>query len=176
MLVSDLFEAIITSEHGDEIERRWLGALPKRPTTYNRHVSVEDHRKDAPASVRCAIVTISDTRTDATDASGDAIAMYTYGGDANLDGAITGDDYFQIDSGFPAGAHGWFNGDFNYDGTITGDDYFIIDSNFPAQGAAFPTSGGGLAGVAAVPEPASIGAVVALGGLGLLRRGRRRLG
>ena len=109
-------------------------------------------------------------------ASGDAIAMYTYGGDANLDGAITGDDYFQIDSGFPAGAHGWFNGDFNYDGTITGDDYFIIDSNFPAQGAAFPTSGGGLAGVAAVPEPASIGAVVALGGLGLLRRGRRRLG
>jgi len=37
-------------------------------------VSVEDHRKDAPASVRCAVVTISDTRTEATDASGDAIA------------------------------------------------------------------------------------------------------
>jgi molybdenum cofactor biosynthesis protein B len=36
-------------------------------------VSVEDHRKDAPASVRCAVVTISDTRTEATDASGDAI-------------------------------------------------------------------------------------------------------
>ena len=37
-------------------------------------MSVEDHRKDAPASVRCAVVTISDTRTEATDASGDAIA------------------------------------------------------------------------------------------------------
>lgn len=31
------------------------------------------HRADAPASVRCFIVTISDTRTEATDASGDAI-------------------------------------------------------------------------------------------------------
>ena len=38
-------------------------------------MSVEDHRKDAPASVRCAIVTISDTRTSVTDTSGDAIAQ-----------------------------------------------------------------------------------------------------
>jgi molybdenum cofactor biosynthesis protein B len=38
-------------------------------------VSVEAHRKDAPASVRCAVVTISDTRTSQTDSSGDAIAQ-----------------------------------------------------------------------------------------------------
>jgi molybdopterin adenylyltransferase len=31
------------------------------------------HLKDAPASVRCAVVTISDTRTEATDTSGAAI-------------------------------------------------------------------------------------------------------
>jgi molybdopterin adenylyltransferase len=31
------------------------------------------HRADAPASVRCFVLTISDTRTDATDASGDLI-------------------------------------------------------------------------------------------------------
>jgi molybdopterin adenylyltransferase len=37
-------------------------------------VSVERHRKDAPASVRCAVLTISDTRIPDTDASGDAIA------------------------------------------------------------------------------------------------------
>jgi hypothetical protein len=103
--------------------------------------------------------------------------MFTYGGDANLDGAITGDDYFQIDSGFPAGAHGWFNGDFNYDGSITGDDYFVIDSNFSAQGSPIPTSGGvsggGLAGVQAVPEPASIG-LISLGATAMLSRRRRR--
>ena len=62
------------------------------------------------------------------------LIKFTYAGDANLDGAITGDDYFQIDSAFPTGGHSWFNGDFNYDGSITGDDYFLIDSNFAAQG------------------------------------------
>ena len=32
------------------------------------------HRAEAPASTRCAVVTISDTRTAETDAGGDAIA------------------------------------------------------------------------------------------------------
>jgi len=36
-------------------------------------VSVSDHRRDAPASIRCFVLTISDTRTDATDTSGNAI-------------------------------------------------------------------------------------------------------
>jgi molybdenum cofactor biosynthesis protein B len=37
-------------------------------------VSVLSHRKDAVASVTCFVLTISDTRTAATDTSGDAIA------------------------------------------------------------------------------------------------------
>jgi molybdenum cofactor biosynthesis protein B len=37
-------------------------------------MSTELHRKTAPASVRCFVLTISDTRTEATDTSGDAIA------------------------------------------------------------------------------------------------------
>jgi molybdopterin adenylyltransferase len=37
-------------------------------------MSVETHRKHAPASVTCFVLTISDTRTAETDASGDAIA------------------------------------------------------------------------------------------------------
>ena len=37
-------------------------------------MSTAAHRKDAPASVRCYVLTISDTRTAATDSSGDAIA------------------------------------------------------------------------------------------------------
>ncbi len=35
---------------------------------------VDLHRADAPASVRCVVLTISDTRTEATDTSGAAIA------------------------------------------------------------------------------------------------------
>ena len=38
-------------------------------------MSVATHRKDAPASVRCFVLTISDTRTAETDTSGDAIAQ-----------------------------------------------------------------------------------------------------
>jgi molybdenum cofactor biosynthesis protein B len=37
-------------------------------------VSVETHRQHAPASVRCFVLTISDSRTAETDSSGDAIA------------------------------------------------------------------------------------------------------
>ena len=36
-------------------------------------MSAKDHRAAAPASVACAVVTISDTRTEADDRSGDAI-------------------------------------------------------------------------------------------------------
>src|SRR6185436_6567831 len=61
----------------------------------------------------------------------DTLVMYTYGGDANLDGKINVDDYG------------------------------LIDSNVPIQGAPFPTGSGaglngGLNGVTAVPEPASV--------------------
>lgn len=36
-------------------------------------MSTEQHRKTAPASVRCFVLTISDTRSEEDDASGDAI-------------------------------------------------------------------------------------------------------
>jgi autotransporter-associated beta strand protein len=109
----------------------------------------------------------------------DTIAMYTYGGDANLDGKINIDDYGLIDShvGQSGTAFGWHNGDFNYDGKINIDDYGIIDGNIGAQGAPIPTSAGalaladgGLEGVAAVPEPASMGLLLLSAGALLSRR------
>ncbi len=103
----------------------------------------------------------------------DTLVAYTYAGDANLDGVINGDDYFQIDSSFPAAGHGWFNGDFNYDGVINGDDYFLIDSNFSAQGPPIPT-GGGIGSVSAVPEPTSSLILVAALALCGSKRPRRR--
>src|SRR5207248_906363 len=67
----------------------------------------------------------------------DTLVMYTYGGDANLDGKINVDDYGHIDSSIPIGLTGWINGDFNYDGKINVDDYGIIDFNIGIQGAPF---------------------------------------
>ena len=93
----------------------------------------------------------------------DTLVMYTYGGDANLDGKINIDDYGRIDGNVGiAGSSGWYNGDFNYDGKINIDDYGIIDGNIGVQGAPFPTAAGiasgasapaALSGVTAVPEP-----------------------
>jgi hypothetical protein len=101
------------------------------------------------------------------------LVMYTWGGDANLDGTINGDDYFNIDSNILAQVPGYHNGDFDYNGEINGDDYFIIDANitFAQANPAFYTAAGGGGGLAAVPEPASIGLL----GLGWLfaRRSRR---
>jgi hypothetical protein len=106
--------------------------------------------------------------------------MYTYAGDANMDGLISGDDYSAIDFNVAVpDSSGWYNGDFNYDGIISGDDYSAIDFNILAQGAPFPTggpafgNGADLGGVAAVPEPRSLAAAL-LTVAALPARSRRR--
>jgi len=77
-----------------------------------------------------------------------------FNGDFNYDGKINVDDYGRIDFNVNLGTAGWFNGDFNYDGKINVDDYGIIDFNVGIQGAPFATAGG-LGSSAAVPEPAT---------------------
>jgi hypothetical protein len=63
------------------------------------------------------------------------LIKYTYSGDANLDGIVSGDDYSAIDFNVGTPAFGYYNGDFNYDGIISGDDYSAIDFNITAQGS-----------------------------------------
>ena len=121
--------------------------------------------------------TYTDTFAGQTINGASTIAMYTYAGDANLDGTIDGGDYGIIDNFVQVpGADGYANGDFNYDGVIDGGDYGIIDNNIQAQGAPFPTSGGtsvGLSGVTAVPEPSACAFAVFTAAATALRRRRR---
>jgi hypothetical protein len=60
------------------------------------------------------------------------VGKYTYFGDVNFDGQVTGDDYTVIDSNLnttpPVGLE-WLSGDANLDGVVSGDDYTTIDSN-----------------------------------------------
>jgi hypothetical protein len=74
----------------------------------------------------------------ATDWAGQSIGpsaivgKYTYFGDANIDGQVTGDDYTVIDANLntaPAVGLGWLSGDLNLDGIVSGDDYTVIDAN-----------------------------------------------
>jgi len=117
----------------------------------------------------------TDTFAGQTINGGSTIAMYTYAGDANLDGTIDGGDYGIIDNFVQVpGASGYANGDFNYDGVIDGGDYGIIDNNVQAQGAPFPTSGSiGLASVTAVPEPSACAFAILSAAAGLVARRRR---
>jgi hypothetical protein len=107
-------------------------------------------------------------------AGGDVVVAYTFAGDADLNGRLDGDDYFQIDShrGATGSAVSYHHGDFNYDGAIDGDDYFILDANLgPAAAAAT----GALPHYAAVPEPAATG-VAMIAAASAIRRRRRRHG
>ena len=86
----------------------------------------------AEASIAAAGITDAQTAlfdgqtVDATS----VLVKYTYTGDMNLDGTITGDDYFDIDSGFAAQTVGYASGDLDYNGRIDADDYFLIDANY----------------------------------------------
>ena len=130
------------------------------------------------AAMRGLGPTDTDTFAGQTITGATTIAMYTYAGDANLDGVIDGGDYGTIDNFVQVpGASGYANGDFNYDGVIDGGDYGIIDNNIQAQGAPFPVSGlaVGVSGVTAVPEPgAGLGIFVTCTAAAALRRRRSR--
>ena len=118
----------------------------------------------AASDVRPATVSTTDTWAGQTISGSDTLVMYTYGGDATLDGKINIDDYTRIDNGIATNITGWSNGDFNYDGKVNIDDYNIIDQNLGTQGAQFfsagsmsgggPSIGGSAIGVNAVPDRA----------------------
>jgi hypothetical protein len=107
--------------------------------------------------------------------SGDVLVMFTYGGDANLDGKINIDDYGLIDAhvGQSGSAFGWHNGDFNYDGKINIDDYGIIDANIGAQTGTLGAASSEVSGVASVPEPGFAAPILGLLAMGTQLRRRR---
>ncbi len=85
-----------------------------------------------------------------TIGSNAVVGKYTYFGDTNLDGQVTGDDYGAIDAnlgttGINPGIAALM-GDTNFDGNITGDDYAAVDGNL-GLGVGSPLD------AAAVPEP-----------------------
>ena len=78
--------------------------------------------------------------------STDVLVKYTYYGDANLNGVVTGSDYALTDNGLNFGLSGWSNGDYNYDGVTNGADYALLDNSFNFQGG--PLSDGELVSLA----------------------------
>jgi autotransporter-associated beta strand protein len=123
---------------------------------------------------------IANTFDGVTPVDGNILVGYTYYGDTNLDGAVDGSDYTNVDNGFNNHLTGWVNGDFNYDGKVDGSDYTLIDNAYNMQGPSLGVNPAGLiassteqiAGSSAVPEPTSLGLLV-MAGIPMLRRRRR---
>ncbi len=84
----------------------------------------------------------------------DTIIRYTLAGDADLDGVIDGDDFFQADNhvGLVGGAVSYFNGDFDFNGRVDADDYWLLDSNYNNSPlASLPVVGAAPAGESELP-------------------------
>jgi hypothetical protein len=81
------------------------------------------------------------------------MSFFVMTGDANHDGKVNADDYFQIDVGYARRGKGFSQGDFNYDGRVDSDDYFAIDNSY----AEYTLAGGSLPGaVAASATPLAL--------------------
>lgn len=88
--------------------------------------------------------------------------MYTWIGDANLDGVVNAADLVMM---APVGTTNatWNEGDFNYDGVVNADDYSLF-----ALGAAYGS--GNISNT--LPEPGGL-VMLAVGGIGVIGRRRR---
>ncbi|MGD0139458.1 MAG: autotransporter-associated beta strand repeat-containing protein [Tepidisphaeraceae bacterium] len=117
--------------------------------------------------------------------SGEIEVKYTLLGDANLDGLVNGSDFNILAANFNQSITGWDQGDFNYDGLVNASDFNVLAANFN-QGVSGTASAGDVAALDAfamanglslptssVPEPASMGLMMAAGIGVLSRRGRR---
>jgi hypothetical protein len=104
--------------------------------------------------------------------SGTVEVMFTLLGDANLDGVVNSEDFTPF-SQHLGQSGSWDQGDFNYDGTVNAEDFTLFSHNV---GQSATLAGGALQAdglsLANVPEPMSAG-MMAMAGLGILRRRRR---
>ena len=94
--------------------------------------------------------------------------MYTFFGDANLDGTVNALDFNALASNYGASGKSWSDGDSNYDGLIDSHDFVALAGNF---GQSLPGPGPALGSL--VPEPSTLSGVAIITSLLVARRRRR---
>jgi autotransporter-associated beta strand protein len=117
------------------------------------------------------------------------LVKYTYYGDADLNGAVTLDDFTLFLNGYQNAGTDWMRGDFDYSGLVTLDDFTLFLDGYQNQGAPLsqiesliddaPMSpaerAAMLAAVAAVPEPTGVAALAIAAAAAMSTRRSRKL-
>ena len=146
-----------------------------------------DYTGESAPDVRSAIISGQITSTTATDRKGlgyvddgssTVTVMYTYFGDANLDGTVGSNDFDALAAHFGEtdSKVSWANGDFNYDGTVNALDFNALATNY-GQSLSIAAPADSLGALEfgelsrAVPEPSAI-ALLCMSALGMRRRHR----
>lgn len=101
----------------------------------------------------------------------------TFAGDSNLDGAVDFDDLLKLAQNYNGTGKEWTDGDSDYNGSVNFDDLLALAQSYNSALAVLPTdsfsaefqSDFALA-MSLVPEPTSLGGLIALGLLGRRRR------
>ncbi len=102
------------------------------------------------------------------------LTKYTFVGDTQLRGVITGFDVGVVLGDFNQHIGGWINGDFFNQGNVTGTDVGVVLANFSAQHQYPFTYPGAVPSSLSVPEPSSVLlALVAVVGCAVMARCRR---
>lgn len=116
-----------------------LGAIWNGSGVVTSMTSAQANRRRTTLAVSTAasalnISTGASTTWQGQSITGAAILIkYTWMGDMNLNGTITGDDYFRIDNGYNSQLKNYHNGDLDYSGAINADDYFWLDLDYSTQ-------------------------------------------
>ncbi len=99
--------------------------------------------------------------------------MYTYFGDANLDGKVNALDFNAVATNFgkTPGSDVWAQGDFNYDGNVNTLDFTALAGSFGLPTLSAPALSPALGTL--VPEPTAL-ALLAIGSAAMSTRRRRR--
>jgi autotransporter-associated beta strand protein len=114
--------------------------------------------------------------------SGQIELKYTLYGDIDLNGIVNGVDFGILAANFNKGVtNGWESGDFYYQGIVNGVDFGLLANNFNkgdsggsnSETAALDSFAAANGLLADVPEPATLGVILASSGLLLARRRQR---
>jgi hypothetical protein len=106
------------------------------------------------------------------------LLKYTVMGDANLDGTVNALDFNALATNFGISGSDWAEGNFDYnaDGMVDSNDFALLAANYgktvTSLSAAIPDAMPAVALGSLVPEPASIGLLMACG-MGVMTRRRR---